>query len=244
MEFAGSCAGISVMEPYWHSTHRYSMVFGDAGQSSPNQIFDGATIVAPKFSGDPTARIFASRSNVQLNNANIDVAGGVNLGSATLGRNSLIHLRSNSANPASFTASGVLRGLLEIDSTATVNITSPQNSNKLTIIQTDTGITVAPLRPTAANGIVSDTISLSYGPIILVDTEGLASTDTLSTITVPSGIPPNGMMIRLRQVSSARVITVSITGGNIRGAANVVLDSTSKTASLYYDAVTALWYLV
>lgn len=242
-ELHGNIAGVSIIEAYLHSTHRNSIVLGDAAQLTGNQIIDGLSIVAPKNAGNPTARIKTATNLVQLNNCNIDIGGAIDLGGATLGANSFIRLRHTSGNPASFTASGPLAGLIHIDKNAVVNITSVINNQRHTIHQVDTGLWSHPLRPAPAVGIVSDAITLTQGPLVVVDTEGLAATDTLSTINIPA-MGAHGMVIYLKTLSGARDVTVSITGGNIRGPADVVLSTNSITCTLIYDANAALWYIV
>ena len=86
--------------------------------------------------------------------------------------------------------------------------------------------------------IASDAITVTHSYHI-VDTEAAGATDNLSTIS--GGV--DGMVIVLRQLSSARDITVKHNIGNIllSGAADRVLDNLSDKITLFYDSAAAKW---
>lgn len=80
--------------------------------------------------------------------------------------------------------------------------------------------------------ISSDAITVSAtDALVVIDTEGAASTDDLSTISGGRV----GQIIVLRTSSVSRDVTVKDTVGNIRLAGDCLLDTTSDTITLQFD---------
>ncbi|MBC8642138.1 hypothetical protein IAG25_35625 [Caballeronia sp. EK] len=87
--------------------------------------------------------------------------------------------------------------------------------------------------------IASDAITIpDTGTYFAVDTEGAASSDSLSTINNGS----DGRQIVLRSASSSRLVTL-VSGGNIAVPDNYPLSSNNTAVSLIYDSATSRWLL-
>lgn len=91
--------------------------------------------------------------------------------------------------------------------------------------------------------IASDAITLGSYSYYTLDTEGAAATDNLATINPPSGVTlRRGQLLYLSSNNSARDVTVKVTGGNIRGLADVVLSNPWDMVVLMWNS--AFWVIV
>ncbi len=86
--------------------------------------------------------------------------------------------------------------------------------------------------------IASDTVTVPYAGMWILDTEASAASDDLATIN--GGI--NGMQIALKTASSSRDVTIKDGTGNIQCGGDRVLDNNTDTILLQYYAPT--WYEV
>ena len=88
-------------------------------------------------------------------------------------------------------------------------------------------------------GIVSDAITLRSDVFFAVDTEGLAASDTLSTINGGK----DGQYIMLRAASVARTITIT-SAGNIATPVPILLDNNTKVVVLKYESGQNKWQVL
>lgn len=91
-------------------------------------------------------------------------------------------------------------------------------------------LAVATGKTVIASGVAAPRLATA---LVVVDTEGLASTDDLDTLV--AGFI--GQQVTLRSVTNSRVITVKDNTGNIQlaGSADRVLDNTRDTVTLMFD---------
>jgi hypothetical protein len=99
----------------------------------------------------------------------------------------------------------------------------------------------------AATTLASDTFAPTLAGVYVIDTEGAAATDTLSTIGT-TGVG-DGNIILLRTASSSRVITVQHgTAGagqiTLADAANLAMNDTTIWLALEYRSSTTRWHEV
>jgi hypothetical protein len=89
---------------------------------------------------------------------------------------------------------------------------------------------------TIASGVITPTQNWH-----VVDTEGAAATDDLTTIgSTDSG---DGFLLFIRQANDARDITIKHASGNIKcpGAVDIVLTDTTQIVALIYDGTLEYW---
>lgn len=89
---------------------------------------------------------------------------------------------------------------------------------------------------TIASGVITPTQNFH-----VVDTEGAAATDDLTTIgSTDSG---DGFLLFIRQANDARDITIKHASGNIKcpGAVDIVLTDTTQIVALIYDGTLEYW---
>lgn len=89
---------------------------------------------------------------------------------------------------------------------------------------------------TIASGVITPTQNFH-----VVDTEGAAATDDLTTIgSTDSG---DGFLLFIRQANDARDITIKHASGNIKcpGAVDIILTDTTQIVTLIYDGTLEYW---
>lgn len=101
--------------------------------------------------------------------------------------------------------------------------------------------------PPAATTLSSDSFAPDTQGVYVLDTEGAAATDTLSTIAV-TGVT-DGQQIQIRGTSAARVVTVqhgssSVGQITLSDAANLALSDTTMVLTLEYRSATTRWHEV
>ena len=229
---------------YMHSVHAISISLGD--EVSGGGTYTDLTLGPQLSAGNPgllTARVkWVGPSGALANcyNLNIDSDHEVDMRGATLiGANKIV---IRDVNNGAFYADEQCEGWLEVDSSTPVDLSGvPDNLNRLNVRYSD--LSLESVRRRQTEQVSGGAITVD-APILLIETEGMAAADDLNTINFPSGVVPNGQIFRLRCVNAGRVTTVKVSGGNIRGAADVDLDSTTKWVSLMYEEVANLFYIL
>lgn len=231
---------LNISSVMMHGTHRYSFAVGDPDNAGGS--IKQCRFIGNGHAGNATCDFKVVSTGLAIYSSKVIVDEHIDLGDADCYDWNEFEVNDNAST--SFTASGTIEGVLRCLPDTTRNITSSAGESKLEIDYATTGMKSYPARSEC---------TISSGEIIVsrlihtVDTEGDAAGDVLDTIYFYSDTdtpPTNGQLLKLKMANAGRKVTLSITGGNIRGVSNVVLDNVYKWVLLMYDEVSAIWIII